>query len=86
MFSARHLDLARDVLAAAEAAGATITTAESCTGGLVAGCLTEIAGSSAAFERGWVTYSNDAKTQELGVPAGLIADHGAVSEAVAARL
>ena len=60
-----------------------IVTAESCTGGLVAGALTEIAGSSDVVERGFVTYSNRAKSSILGVPGDLIADMGAVSEAVA---
>ena len=60
-----------------------IVTAESCTGGLIAGCLTGIAGSSKVFERGFVTYSNQAKTEILGVPAEMIAEHGAVSEPVA---
>ena len=60
-----------------------IATAESCTGGLVAALLTEIAGSSAVVERGFVTYSNEAKTELIGVPADLIAAHGAVSEPVA---
>jgi nicotinamide-nucleotide amidase len=60
-----------------------LATAESCTGGLVAGCLTEIAGSSDVVERGYVTYSNEAKTEMLGVPADLIANLGAVSEEVA---
>src|SRR5215471_16453448 len=60
-----------------------IATAESCTGGLIAGTLTEIAGSSDVVDRGFVTYSNAAKTQMLGVPADLIARHGAVSEEVA---
>ena len=64
-------------------AGLSIATAESCTGGLLAKCLTDIAGSSDYFERGWVTYSNAAKTSELGVAACLIRRHGAVSEAVA---
>jgi nicotinamide-nucleotide amidase len=63
--------------------GLKIATAESCTGGLVAALLTEIAGSSAVVERGFVTYSNEAKTELIGVSAGLIADHGAVSEPVA---
>ena len=63
--------------------GLKIATAESCTGGLVAALLTEIAGSSAVVERGFVTYSNEAKTELIGVPAGLIAAHGAVSEPVA---
>lgn len=60
-----------------------LATAESCTGGLIAAACTELAGSSAWFERGFVTYSNEAKTELLGVPAALIAEHGAVSEAVA---
>ncbi len=63
--------------------GLKISTAESCTGGLVAALLTEIAGSSAVVERGFVTYSNKAKTELIGVPADLIATHGAVSEPVA---
>lgn len=65
------------------AAGLSIATAESCTGGLLAKCLTDIAGSSDYFERGWVTYSNAAKQSELGVDAALIRRQGAVSEAVA---
>ncbi len=60
-----------------------LTTAESCTGGLIAAACTDLAGSSAWFERGWVTYSNASKTEQLGVDAGLIARHGAVSEEVA---
>ena len=63
--------------------GWMIATAESCTGGLVAGVLTEVPGSSAVVERGFVTYSNEAKTELLGVPKDLIAAHGAVSEPVA---
>jgi len=63
--------------------GLKIATAESCTGGLVAALLTEISGSSAVVERGFVTYSNEAKTELIGVPADLIATHGAVSESVA---
>lgn len=60
-----------------------IATAESCTGGLLAKCLTDIAGSSDYFERGWVTYSNAAKQADLGVARGLIEWHAAVSEEVA---
>ena len=60
-----------------------MATAESCTGGLIAGACTDLAGSSAWFERGFVTYSNEAKTAMLGVDAALIARHGAVSEPVA---
>ncbi|HZH52211.1 MAG TPA: CinA family protein [Microvirga sp.] len=74
---------AATLLKAYEARGLKIATAESCTGGLVAGLLTEIAGSSAVVERGFVTYSNEAKTELIGVPADLIAGHGAVSEPVA---
>ncbi|MDR7306718.1 nicotinamide-nucleotide amidase [Rhodoferax saidenbachensis] len=59
-----------------------LATAESCTGGLIAGACTDLAGSSAWFERGFVTYSNAAKTEQLGVDAALIATHGAVSEPV----
>jgi nicotinamide-nucleotide amidase len=65
------------------AAGLMLATAESCTGGLIAACLTEIAGSSDVVERGFVTYSNQAKSDLLGVPAELIARDGAVSAAVA---
>lgn len=61
----------------------TIVTAESCTGGLLAKCLTDLAGSSDYFERGWITYSNEAKQAELGVPAALLARFGAVSEEAA---
>jgi len=63
--------------------GWMIATAESCTGGLIAATLTEIAGSSDVVDRGFVTYSNEAKTDLLGVPATLIAQHGAVSSEVA---
>jgi nicotinamide-nucleotide amidase len=81
-----HLDIARRaeaLLAHCRAKGLTIATAESCTGGLVAGALTDIAGSSDVLERGFVTYSNAAKCSMLGVPAALIEAHGAVSEPVA---
>jgi nicotinamide-nucleotide amidase len=74
---------AEALLALCRAKGLRIATAESCTGGLIAGALTEIAGSSDVFERGFVTYSNAAKTDMLGVPASLIGTQGAVSEAVA---
>jgi nicotinamide-nucleotide amidase len=65
------------------ALGWSMTTAESCTGGMIAAACTDLSGSSNWFERGWVTYSNAAKITELGVPAQLIAEHGAVSEPVA---
>ncbi len=63
-----------------------IATAESCTGGLIAGLLTEIAGSSDVFDRGFVTYSNDAKMELLGVPFKTLDDYGAVSEQTAAAM
>jgi len=63
--------------------GWLMATAESCTGGLIAGACTDLSGSSDWFERGFVSYSNQAKTELLGVPAALIAAHGAVSEPVA---
>ena len=82
-FPAASLDLARRVLAACETRGLRLATAESCTGGLVAACLTEIAGSSTVVDRGFVTYDNRAKEEMLGVPADLLARVGAVSEEVA---
>jgi nicotinamide-nucleotide amidase len=66
--------------------GVMVATAESCTGGLVAGTITAVAGSSAWFERGFVTYSNDAKIEQLGVPRETIATHGAVSAQTAAEM
>lgn len=75
--------IARQVIERSTAKGLSIATAESCTGGLVAGALTAIPGSSAVVDRGFVTYSNAAKTELLGVPADLIESHGAVSEPVA---
>jgi nicotinamide-nucleotide amidase len=80
------LDLAKDVLVAAKEAGVRITLAESCTGGLIAGCLTAIPGSSAVFDAGFVTYSNEAKVRLLGVPRELLAEHGAVSDIVASAM
>jgi nicotinamide-nucleotide amidase len=75
-----------DLLAQARYWGLRIATAESCTGGLVAAALTDVAGSSDVFERGFVTYSNAAKVQMLGVSADTLAAHGAVSEAVACEM
>ena len=74
---------ARALLARCKAERLTIVTAESCTGGLIAAALTAIPGSSAVVDRGSVTYSNEAKTEMLGVPADLIARRGAVSADVA---
>ena len=69
--------------AALRARGWLLAAAESCSGGLIAAACTSLAGSSDWFERGWVTYSNAAKSESLGVPAALIAQHGAVSAEVA---
>lgn len=74
------------LLEACRTRGATLAVAESCTGGLIAAALTSIAGSSAVLERGFVTYSNAAKTEMLGVPAPLIDAHGAVSAEVATAM
>jgi nicotinamide-nucleotide amidase len=74
---------ARTVIEALRARHLKLATAESCTGGLVAAAITDIAGSSDVFDRGFVTYSNEAKTEMLGVPSDLIAKHGAVSREVA---
>jgi nicotinamide-nucleotide amidase len=74
------------LLARARAAGATVATAESCTGGLLAGAITEVAGSSDIFDRGFVTYSNAAKIEMLGVAEATLAAHGAVSEEVAREM
>lgn len=75
--------LAEAVLDACRSKGLTAVTAESCTGGLIAGALTEIPGSSDVVDRGFVTYSNDAKRAVLGVPEETLAAHGAVSEPTA---
>ncbi|MBN9373703.1 MULTISPECIES: CinA family protein [unclassified Hydrogenophaga] len=80
---AATLDLVTALAARLRARGAMMASAESCTGGLIAAACTELSGSSDWFERGFVTYSNAAKTDSLGVPAALIAAHGAVSEPVA---
>jgi nicotinamide-nucleotide amidase len=86
MFDAETLGLARSVLDACRARGWRLATAESCTGGLVAAALTAIAGSSDVVERGFVTYSNEAKSQLLGVPPETIAAHGAVSAETTAAM
>jgi len=83
MFSPALLSLAKTVLDEARAKSLRIATAESCTGGLIAGLLTEIPGSSDVLDRGFVVYSDQAKQDLLGVPGGLIAELGAVSGAVA---
>lgn len=77
---------AQKVVEAAKRVGATITTAESCTGGMVSAAITDVAGSSAVFERGFVTYSNIAKTEMLGVRPATLDAVGAVSEEVAEEM
>ena len=79
-------DLASSVLETYRRAKLKLATAESCTGGMVAAALTDIAGSSDVVERGFVTYSNEAKTELLGVPVVTIAAHGAVSAQVASAM
>jgi nicotinamide-nucleotide amidase len=86
MFPEPVLRLAEAVLAEARAKGLKIATAESCTGGLVAGALTAIAGSSDVFERGFITYSNAAKIETLGVVVDTLDKFGAVSAATAIAL
>lgn len=83
MYPSQQLGLAEKVLDICRARGLRIATAESCTGGLIAGCLTAIAGSSDVVERGFVTYTNPSKTQMLDVPSELIDALGAVSDPVA---
>lgn len=78
--------LAADVLSLARAAGVMIATAESCTGGMIAAALTDVPGSSDVFDRGFVTYSNAAKLQMLGVRPETLEQHGAVSEMVAREM
>jgi nicotinamide-nucleotide amidase len=82
----RLADQAERVLRLASERSLMIATAESCTGGLVASLLTDIEGRSGCFERGFVTYSEDAKSELLGIPAELIERHGAVSAQVAAAM
>jgi nicotinamide-nucleotide amidase len=86
VFDPDTLSLAESVLAACRMRGWHVTTAESCTGGLVAAALTAIAGSSDVVERGFVAYSREAKIELLGVPAETIAAHGTVSAQTAAAM
>jgi nicotinamide-nucleotide amidase len=83
MISPAMLDAAAALLNACRARRWRLATAESCTGGLIAATLTAIAGASDVVDRGFVTYSNDAKQQVLGVPDTTLAEHGAISEPVA---
>ena len=77
---------AKDIVEQASAAGIVIATAESCTGGMISAAITDIAGSSRVLDRGFVTYSNAAKMDMLGVSADTLDTHGAVSEQVAAEM
>lgn len=86
LFDDKLFDLAGRLIALYRDRGLMLATAESCTGGLVAALLTEIAGSSAVVERGFVTYSNEAKVDLLGVTPTLLTAHGAVSAEVAAAM
>ncbi len=86
MFDNETRSLAEAVLTGCRARGLRVATAESLTGGLIAGALTEVPGSSDVVDRAFVTYSYEAKAQELGVPYDLVAACGAVSEAVARRM
>ena len=86
MLDAAILAQAAALLELYRARGMRLATAESCTGGLIAAALTHAAGSSDVVDRGFVTYSNAAKTEMLGVPAALIEQHGAVSQPVAAAM
>lgn len=79
----RIWDLAQRIVDKAGADGVMIAAAESCTGGMVAAAITDVPGASAVLDRGFVTYSNEAKAEMLGVPLALIARHGAVSGPVA---
>ena len=85
-FSSVSLKLAAGIVEACALAGKRLATAESCTGGLIAACLTEIPGSSAVVDRGFVVYSNRAKQELLGVPSDVLEAHGAVSAETAAAM
>jgi len=80
------MQLSEQVGQALNARGATVTTAESCTGGWVAKVITDVAGSSAWFERSFITYSNEAKAQMIGVKSATLEQHGAVSEPVVVEM
>ena len=86
MLPSSTLEEAKALLALLEARGLTLATAESCTGGLIAAALTHVPGSSAVVTHGFVTYSNEAKRDVLGVPWGVLEGYGAVSDSVARRM
>lgn len=83
LFAQALCEKANAILSVCKLHGTKLATVESCTGGLLSAILTELPGSSAMFTHGFVTYANEAKSEMVGVPAGLIAQHGAVSEPVA---
>lgn len=80
------MSIAADILTAARAQGLMVATAESCTGGMISAALTAVPGSSDVFDRGFVTYSNAAKQEMLGIRAATLAAHGAVSEEIASEM
>jgi nicotinamide-nucleotide amidase len=82
MFSSKLIDLAEDVISTCQNNNLQLATAESCTGGLIAGCLTAVSGASDVLHYGYVTYTNQAKINILGVSASILREHGAVSELV----
>ncbi|WP_318368514.1 nicotinamide-nucleotide amidase [Enterobacter sp.] len=86
MTDSELMQLSERIGLALKARGATLTTAESCTGGWVAKVITDVAGSSAWFDRGFVTYSNEAKAQMIGVKPTTLEAHGAVSEPVVVEM
>ena len=86
MTDSELMQLSEKIGRALKARGATVTAAESCTGGWIAKAITDIAGSSAWFERGFVTYSNEAKSQMIGVSEATLRDNGAVSEPVVVEM
>ncbi len=86
MFDEELLVIAQQTIKEFADENMTIATAESCTGGLIGGCLTSVSGSSSVFERGFITYSNEAKMELLNVPSELIEEHGAVSAQVASEM
>lgn len=86
MFDEELITIAQQVIKEFGEAGFKIATAESCTGGLIGGCITAVGGSSAVFDRGFITYSNEAKNEALGVHPDLIKEHGAVSAQVASEM
>ncbi|MBI1272707.1 MAG: nicotinamide-nucleotide amidohydrolase family protein [Alphaproteobacteria bacterium] len=86
MFAPDLIKLATDLLDKCQQRGARLAVAESCTGGLISGLLTEVPGSSKVLDRGFVTYANDAKIAMLGIPGLLIENHGAVSSEVAGAM